>query len=74
MTRDIYCDLTRNFRQDMFTSLGMTQNQISKIIGSYQGNVSKTIRGMHLLNKHQIENLLPYTNLSVLDFIKNTKS
>ena len=74
LTRDIYCDLTRNFRQDMFTSLGMTQNQISKIIGSYQGNVSKTIRGMHLLNKHQIENLLPYTNLSVLDFIKNTKA
>lgn len=74
MTRDIYCDLTRNFRQSMFTSLGMTQNQISKIIDSYQGNVSKTIHGMHLLSKHQIKDLLPYTNLSLLDFIKNTQA
>lgn len=74
ISRDVYCDLDKSFRQRLFSSLEMSQDQIADTIHSHQGNVSKTIKGIHLLNKNQIKTLLHYTNITMTDFIQNTKA
>ncbi len=73
-SRNIYCNLGDSFRELFFSSLGMTQRKIAGIMGSWQGNVCRTVEGKHLLSVKQIENLLPYTELSIEDFITNTKA
>lgn len=74
LSRDIYCQFNDKFRCNLFVSLGMTQKEIAKIIKSYQGNVCMTIKGEHLLSIRQIKDLIPYTNLSIKDFIQNIEA
>ncbi len=73
-SRNIYCNLSDAFRELFFSSLHMSQRKIAGIIGSWQGNVCRTITGKHLLSVRQIANLLPYTRLSIDDFVSNTKA
>jgi len=74
LSRNIYCNLNEEFRQLLFNSLDMSQREIAKIINSHQGNVCRTIKGKHLLNVNQIKTLIGYTNLSIGNFIENTKA
>jgi len=71
-SRKFYCILDDCFRESFFTSLKFNQKQIADIIKSYQGNVSRTVKGVHLLTTGQIAKLLPYTTLSLEDFVQKT--
>ena len=69
---DIYFSLSKEFRRLFFKSLNMSQNEIAKIIDSWQANVCKTIQGVHLLRIEQLSKLLEYTIYLKQDLIKNT--
>lgn len=68
---NIHFNLNSNFREIFFKSLDMYQKDVAKIIGSWQGNVSKIIYGVHLLKVEQIISLLKYSNFSKKDILKN---
>lgn len=69
----VYVDLKDTFRKNLFNSINLTQNEIAKIIDSWQGNVCKTIQGKHLLNLEQIHSLLKLSKKDWLEVISNTE-
>jgi predicted transcriptional regulator len=54
----VYLDLKKKFRKRLFNSLNLTQKEIANLVGSWQGNICRTIKGCHLLRVEQINRLL----------------
>lgn len=50
----VYCFLEDDYRRYLFSAQNLFQREIAELIGSWQGNVSKTIKGIHQLNLEQI--------------------
>lgn len=71
---DIYLELKENFRRKLFKSIDLQQKDIATIIDSWQGNISKTIKGKHLLRVEQSKKILQYTKYRKSDLIQNTKA
>ncbi len=70
-TRKIYCELEDEFRQEFFSTLGIFQKKVAKVIGSWQSNVSRTIRGTHLLTIEQLKILLHYSAFTESTLLNN---
>ncbi len=68
---DIYLQLKNSFRKRLFSSLPLLQKEIARIIESHQGNISRTIKGVHLLRIEQIIKLLNHSTISVKEVKKN---
>lgn len=68
---EVYIELKPLFRAEFFKSMNLQQKEIAKRINSWQGNVSKTQKGIILLRLEQIETLLPYSTFSKGVLIKN---
>jgi len=68
---DVYFIIKNEFRESFFKSLNMSQKEIAEKIDSWQGNVCKTIQGIHLL---KIEQVLNFTSYKKDELIKNTDS
>lgn len=50
----VYCIMDRKTRRGFFNSINLMQKEIAKLIGSWQGNVSKTIKGIHPLTIERV--------------------
>jgi len=50
----VYCILEETTRDSFFNSLNLKQQEIAKLINSWQGNVSKTTKGIHNLTIEQL--------------------
>jgi len=68
----VYLELKPRFRNHFFSSLHMQQWKIAEIVDSWQGNISKTIKGIHLLKVEQITSLLNYSPFTWQDILKNS--
>lgn len=59
----IYCIMNNKTRKKFFGSINLMQKEIANLVGSWQGNVSKTIKGIHLLTIERIMILQKLNNL-----------
>jgi len=72
-SRRIYCKLNDDFRKEFFSSIRMKQKEIAKSISSWQGNVSRTMKGKHLLTIKQLKILQPYSRFDISKIIENVE-
>jgi len=68
----VYIDIEKSYRKKIFSELNLTQNEIARILNSWQANVSRIISGVHLLKIEQIVTLAKYNNLSWEDILQNS--
>jgi len=70
----IYCILENKYILELFKKQNLKQKEIAKLINSWQGNVSKTIKGKHLLTLENFNLLCNRVNeKNHLDKIKNIR-
>jgi len=70
----IYCILEDKYLSELFKKQNLKQKEIAKLINSWQGNVSKTIKGKHLLTLENFNLLCNRVNeKNHLDKIKNIR-
>ncbi|MFQ6032690.1 MAG: LAGLIDADG family homing endonuclease [Candidatus Zixiibacteriota bacterium] len=72
---EVFCSLEDGFRKDMFQSFGASQRKIAKILDSYQGNISRNIKGTILLSMEQLitaSNFIGKKEFCIKRIIENT--
>lgn len=69
----VYCILKSKDRIKLFNSLNIKQKEIAELIGSWQGNVSKIMKGTHNLTIEQLYILLEKSNFDLSSIINNIK-
>ena len=70
----VHCNLDKNLRINLFKSLNMKQKEIAKLINSWQPNVSRLIKGIHLPTIEQLMLLSKKTGYNRDTIIKNIKN
>ena len=71
---EVFCSLNNEFRKEMFKSFDLYQRDIAKILNSYQGNISRNIKGTILLSIEQLitaSYFLKKQKFSIEKIIKN---
>ncbi len=68
---DVYVKLKDAFRERFFASTNLSQKQIAEEIHSWQANVSRVVKGKHLLKGSQLMILLKNSSFTKKEILEN---